>query len=99
MAQGKQQPKFETNLCIRFRDNYDTDGRRTNFDFMSSADTVNSGAKKNFFFQKFKKRGLPRGSNNQNLKEFRTSGSEKIAAWADGQNSHTLTSADRVKQS
>ncbi len=46
MAQGKQQPKFETNPCIRFRDNCDTEGRtdddrrRTNFDFMSSADIV-----------------------------------------------------------
>ncbi len=29
MAQGKQQPKFERNLCIRFRDNCDTDGRQT----------------------------------------------------------------------
>ncbi len=28
MAQGKQQPKFERNPCIRFRDNCDTDGRR-----------------------------------------------------------------------
>ncbi len=27
MAQGKQQPKFETNPCTRFRDNCDTDGR------------------------------------------------------------------------
>ncbi len=39
MAQGKQQPKFERNPCIRFRDNSATDGR-TNFDFMSSADIV-----------------------------------------------------------
>ena len=29
MAQGKQQPKFEKNLCIRFRDNCDTDGQTT----------------------------------------------------------------------
>ncbi len=27
IAQGKQQPKFETNPCIRFRDNGATDGR------------------------------------------------------------------------
>ncbi len=47
MAQGKQQPKFERNPCIRFRGNCGqratdgrTDGRRTNFDFMSSADIV-----------------------------------------------------------
>ncbi len=25
MAQGKQQPKFERNMSIRFRNNYDTD--------------------------------------------------------------------------
>ncbi len=41
MAQGNQQPEFERNPCIRFRDNWDkdrwTNGRRTNFDFMSSA--------------------------------------------------------------
>ncbi len=42
MAQGKQQPKFERNLCNRFRDNCDTDGQRTNVDFMSSADIVKS---------------------------------------------------------
>ncbi len=29
MAQEKQQPKFERNPCIRFRDNCDTDGRTT----------------------------------------------------------------------
>ncbi len=29
MAQGKPQVKFERNLCIKFRDNCDTDGRRT----------------------------------------------------------------------
>ncbi len=29
MAQGKQQLKFERNLCIKFRDNCDTDGRTT----------------------------------------------------------------------
>ncbi len=44
MAQGKQQPKFERNLCIRLRDNCDmdgqTDGRQTNCDFMSSTDIV-----------------------------------------------------------
>ncbi len=50
MAQGKPQLKFERNLCIRFRDNCDTDGR--------------------------------------------TDG------WTDdGQKSHTMSSADRVKQS
>ncbi len=27
MAQGRQQPKFERNPCITFRDNFDTDGR------------------------------------------------------------------------
>ncbi len=50
LAQGKQQPQFDRNPCIMFRDNCDTDGRtdvgwttdgptegrRTNFDFMSS---------------------------------------------------------------
>ena len=46
MDEGKQQPKFERNPRIRFRDNCDTDEgqtddkRRTNFDFMSSADIV-----------------------------------------------------------
>ncbi len=40
MAQGKQQLKFERNPCIKFRDDCDTDGRRTNCDFMSSADIV-----------------------------------------------------------
>ncbi len=49
MAQGKQQPKFEINPCVRFRDNCDTDGltdgrtddgRQMNFDFMSSANIV-----------------------------------------------------------
>ncbi len=29
MAQGKPHPKFERNPCIKFRDNCDTDGRRT----------------------------------------------------------------------
>ena len=29
MAQGKPQLKFERNPCIKFRDNCDTDGRRT----------------------------------------------------------------------
>ena len=72
--------KFERNPCIRFRDNCDTDGRRTNSDLMSSADTVKQSekSKKNFFL-KFKKcPGIwPRGSNyNQNLKEIRALGSE-----------------------
>ncbi len=45
MAQVKPQLKFERNLCIRFRDNCDTDGpmddrRRTNCDIMSSDDIV-----------------------------------------------------------
>ncbi len=45
MAHWKQQSKFERYPCIRLRDNCDTDGRttdrrRTNFDFMSSADIV-----------------------------------------------------------
>ncbi len=47
MVQG-QQLKFERNPCIRFRDNFDMDGRgteyrrmtMTNFDFMNSADIV-----------------------------------------------------------
>ncbi len=29
MAQGKPQLKFERNPCVKFRDNCDTDGRRT----------------------------------------------------------------------
>ncbi len=29
MAQGKPQLKFERNPCIKFGDNCDTDGRRT----------------------------------------------------------------------
>ncbi len=50
MAQGKPQLKFESNPCSNFRDNRchrrttddgtTDDGRRTNFDFMSSADIV-----------------------------------------------------------
>ncbi len=47
MAQAEQQPKFEANLRFRFRDNCvadgrrtTDDGRRTNCDFMSSADIV-----------------------------------------------------------
>ncbi len=44
MAQGKQQPKFERNPCIKFRDNCDTDGRMTDdgqkFHTMTSADRV-----------------------------------------------------------
>ncbi len=35
MAQGKPQMKFESNPC-----DGRTDGQRTNFDFMSSADIV-----------------------------------------------------------
>ncbi len=43
MAQDKPQLKFERNPCNNFRDNrctdrQQTDERRTNFDFMSSAD-------------------------------------------------------------
>ncbi len=30
MAQQKQQPKFERNLCIRFRDNCDTEWGQQN---------------------------------------------------------------------
>ncbi len=50
MAQGKPQLKFESNPYSSFRDNRchrrttddgtTEDGRRTNFDFMSSADIV-----------------------------------------------------------
>ena len=44
MAQGKQQPTFERNPCIRCKRNCDRDGRTTdgreNVDFMSSADIV-----------------------------------------------------------
>ncbi len=40
MAQGKQQPKFERKPCVTFRDYYDTGVRRTNFDFINSADIV-----------------------------------------------------------
>ncbi len=40
MAHGVQQLKFERNPCIRYRDNCDTDERRTNLDFMISADKV-----------------------------------------------------------
>ncbi len=41
MAQGKPQLKFERNPCNNFRDNLpQTDGRRSNFDFMSSADKI-----------------------------------------------------------
>ena len=43
MAQGKPQLKFERNLCIRFRDNCDTDDGRQTTDklrFMVSADIV-----------------------------------------------------------
>ncbi len=46
MAEGKPQLKFERNPCIKFRDNCDTDGRRTMddrrwtyCDFMNSADS------------------------------------------------------------
>ena len=42
MAHGKPQLNSERNSCNNFRDNRchrrTTDGRRTNFDFMSSAD-------------------------------------------------------------
>ncbi len=46
IVQRKHQPKFERNMCIRFRNNCDTKGptddrRRTNFDIMNSADIVN----------------------------------------------------------
>ncbi len=48
MAQEKPQLKFKSNPCSNFRDNRchgrtdgrTDDGRRTNFDFMSSADIV-----------------------------------------------------------
>ncbi len=40
MAWEKQEPQFERNPCIRFRDNCDSDGRTDKFDFMSSADIV-----------------------------------------------------------
>ncbi len=44
MAKGKPQLKFERNPCNNFRDNRchrrTDDGRRTNIDFMSSADIV-----------------------------------------------------------
>ncbi len=43
MAQGNPQLKFERHPCNNFRDNQchrRTDVRRTNFDFMSSADIV-----------------------------------------------------------
>ncbi len=42
MTQGKPQLKFERNSCNNFRDNRchrRTDGRSTNFDFMSSGDS------------------------------------------------------------
>ena len=42
MAQRKEQPKFDGNPWIRFRDNCGTDARRTTdkFRFMSSAEIV-----------------------------------------------------------
>ena len=41
MAQGKHESKSDRNPCIRYSDNFDTDGQRwMNFDFMSSADIV-----------------------------------------------------------
>ncbi len=46
MDQEKPQLNLERNPCIKFRENCDTDGRRTddrrrtNCDFMSSADIV-----------------------------------------------------------
>ncbi len=48
-----------------------------------------------------KRKGVwPIGHNNQNLKEIRSLGSEKIAPRTDdGQKSHTMSSADRVRQS
>ncbi len=59
MAQGQPPPKFERNPCIKFRDNCDTDGRTTdggrtngrltNFDFMSSADIVKQSLKSKMF--------------------------------------------------
>ncbi len=50
MVQRKQQLKFERNPRIRNRDNCDTDahmtdGRRTNFNFMSSAAIVQAELK------------------------------------------------------
>ena len=39
MGQGKQQANFERNMCTWNRDNCDTDGRRTNCDFMNSVDS------------------------------------------------------------
>ncbi len=36
-CRGSNNQKGEGNPRIRNRDNYDTDARRTNFDFMSSA--------------------------------------------------------------
>ncbi len=61
---------------------------------------------KNIFFPKMKNSlGVwPIGHNNQNLKEIRALGSEKIAPQTDGrtddgQKPHTMSSADRVKQS
>ncbi len=38
MDQGMQQPKFERNPCIRYRDKCDTDGRRTDDGQISIAD-------------------------------------------------------------
>ncbi len=38
MAQGKPQLKFERNPCIKFRDNCDTDGRRTSDDRRRTTD-------------------------------------------------------------
>ncbi len=67
MAQGKQQLKFESNLCSNFRDNRchrRTTVRRANFDFMSSADIVKQSWAKNcnnFFagsWETFFSRGL-----------------------------------------
>ncbi len=40
MAWGKQQLKFERKPCIMYRDHYERAVGRTNFDFISSPDTV-----------------------------------------------------------
>ncbi len=98
IAQGKQQPKFETNPCIRFRDNCATDGwtdGRTDDGQKShtktSADCVSQAElkiKKEFFLQKRQKQLSPispRGSNNQNLKQNHALGSEITAPQTDGQ--------------
>ena len=64
--------------------------------------------KKKSFFQKFKKCPsiLPRGSNNQTLKEINALDSEIIVSWTDGRtddrrrkNCDFMSSADIIKQS